>query len=154
MPPEIHVPYLLAETVLNKCGFVKIDVPLTSAPEMTWYVKGPFAVGIKKIFGYDAQLRMRVVEYCFFEFLYGKLLYGNNSILGMEIIKKISTTESLGTELVTNYFDTGATSTTKTDGLTAVLSFIEKIPDDLVLCFGIKWAMPLIEAYFKTNNSF
>jgi hypothetical protein len=126
MPP---VPYLLAETILNKHGFEKTVVPLTSAPEMTWYIKGSFAVGIKKVF-----LWSKIDECCYFEFLYGKFLYVDSNILGMKITKKITRTESLET-------------------ITPVFSFIENLPEDLALCIDIEWAKPLIEAYFKDASN-
>ena len=149
-PTTMPIPYTLAKTALNRRGFIKIDVPLTNSPEMTWYVKSPFAVGIKTIL-YPTGLvsaanvvssgyRTSLSEFCYFEFLYGNLLYGKSSVLGIEIIKKISTIESL---------DTKAT----TYGLTAVLNFIKALPDDLVLCLDIKWATPLIDAYFKNEKT-
>jgi len=134
-PTTMPIPYTLAKTALNRHGFIKIDVPLTNSPEMTWYVKSPFAVGINRFC-------ILLSEFCYFEFLYGNLLYEKSSVLGIEIIKKISVSS-----------DSIVEATTKTCGLTAILNFIKALPDDLVLCLDMKWATPLIDAYFKNEKT-
>jgi hypothetical protein len=148
MPPEIHIPYLLAKTILEKHKFIKLDVPLTGVPEITWYVKGPFAVGIKKVLLRETWGTTRIQnpiypnsplpdkerECCYFEFLYGKFLYGTSDILGMKIIKKVTRLDSLKT-------------------IIPALSLIENLPEDLALCIDQDWAKPLIEAYYKNNKA-
>jgi hypothetical protein len=124
----------MAQTILNKHEFKKIDVPLTNVPGITWYKKDPFAVGIQEVCLLRGHMFGTEVKYCQFFFLYGKFIYGTTkNVLGMKIMKKIESFDSL--ETITN-----------------TLKVIESLPDDLVLCLDINFAKPLIEAYFKLKQ--
>jgi hypothetical protein len=123
---EKITPYHTAKTFLSDQGFKRIDIPLTKEPEITWYVKDPFAVGVKKVTVCAGGLELHTYDVIDCTFLYGNFFYGYNGLIGIQILSKVS-------------------QTLKT--ITPVIDFIECLPHDMALAINIDWAKPLIEAY-------
>ena len=119
---------LIIEKLSSK--FNRITVPLTESTHISWFDANPFAIGVKQVYSLYGDW----IGFGFLWIIYGDFLYGSkNSVLGITNKKEIKLPFPL---------------TVRTE---EVLSFLDAVPKDLVLCFNIPWVRPLIDISCKNS---